>query len=236
MTCPECRERLQQWLDARTRVNATLSGGGATPPLPALCAACAGWAAAARRLDRGLFLLTPPAPSSSLTDRVIAHVVAQRRARRRRLLFLGGAVAAAAAMLLVAVWQAAGTHGSATTPQPQPQPQPLVRADEPAKLPPPAPTLRDSVAEAGTAVASLTSRTADETVAQTKALLPVVTDPTLGRLDLGAPPLDPAARSLRETGEGVTDGLGPVADSARRAVGLFFRELPPVEARPKAGL
>ena len=41
--------------------------------------------------------------------------------------------------------------------------------------------------------------------------------------------------SLRETGESVTAGLEPVADSARRAVGLFFRELPPMEANPKTG-
>ena len=109
----------------------------------------------------------------------------------------------------------------------------IAQTPEPAPGPPPT-TLRDSMTEAGSAVASLTSRTADETLAKTQGLLPVVTDPSLNALDLG-PPLDPQARSLREAGEGVTAGLEPVADSARRAVGLFFRELPPMDTPAKTG-
>ncbi len=134
-------------------------------------------------------------------------------------------------MLLVAVWQ--GLHGAVPVPAPSPEPPPLAQAPEPSPEPPRA-TLRDSVAEAGSAVAALTTRTADETVANTKSLLPVVTDPTPGKIELEPPP-DPPARSLRETGEGVTAGLAPVADSARRAVGLFLRELPPMETHPKTG-
>ena len=83
-------------------------------------------------------------------------------------------------------------------------------------------------------MAALTTRTADETVAKTKGLLPVVTDPIPDKIDPETP-TDRPARSLSETGEGVTAGLAPVADSARRAVGLFLRELPPMEARPKTG-
>ena len=91
------------------------------------------------------------------------------------------------------------------------------------------------MAEAGSAVAALTTRTADETVAKTKVLMPVMTDPSLAALDLDPSPLDPSARSLRDAGEGVTAGLEPVTDSARRAVGLFLRELPPMDAHPKTG-
>ena len=71
------------------------------------------------------------------------------------------------------------------------------------------------MAQAGSAVASLTTRTADETVAKTKVLLPVVVDPSLGKVELTSS-VEPAARSLRETGESMTAGLEPVADSARR--------------------
>jgi len=221
MNCPDCRDRLQQWLDARTREAAT------TPDEPPpLCAACAEWGSAARRLDRGLRLLAPPTPPALLTARIVAQVAAERRRRRARL-FLATGVAAAAAMLLLGVWLR--LHRENPAPAPSPEPPTLARAPEP-----PRPTLRDSMAEAGSAVAALTTRTADETVANTKSLLPVVTDPTLGKIDPEPPP-DPSVRSLRETGEGVTAGLAPVADSARRAVGLFLRELPPMDAHPKTG-
>jgi hypothetical protein len=88
------------------------------------------------------------------------------------------------------------------------------------------------VSAAGAAVASLTTRTAGETVERTKVLLPAV-EPSLGKFDL-PPALDEPTRSLRGAGEGVT-ALEPVADSARRAVGLFVRDLSPVEAAPKTG-
>ena len=221
MNCPDCRDRLQQWLDARTREAATTPGEP-----PALCPACAEWGAAARRLDRGLRLLAPPTPPAFLTSRIVAQVAAERRRRRMRR-FLAAGAAAAAATLLLGVW--IRLHRENPVPAPSPEPPALVQAPEPPRA-----TLRDSVTEAGSAVAALTTRTADETVANTKSLLPVVTDPTPGKIDLGPPP-EPPARSLRETGEGVTAGLAPVADSARRAVGLFLRELPPMEAHPKTG-
>ena len=72
-------------------------------------------------------------------------------------------------------------------------------------------------------------------MAKTTTLIPMMVDPSLGKFDLEAP-LDPPARSLREAGEGVSVGLEPVADSARRVVGLFLRELPPMDAAPRGGL
>jgi hypothetical protein len=227
MTCPECGDRLQQWLDGRTR------DAGPSEPL-VLCPACAEWAGAACRLDRGLRLLTPPVPAPYLADRIVAAVAARRRRRRVRVLLWAGA-AATAATLLIAAWQAFH-HGS--PPAAAPEPTPMTQTSTPPQPAPPPEahaTLRESVAEAGSAVASLTSRTADETVAKTKILIPAVVDPSLGNFDL-QPPIDPPKLTLRETGEGVSAGLEPVADSARRAVGLFLRELPPMESAPKGGL
>ena len=221
MTCPECHDRLQQWLDGRTR-------GAALGESPALCPACAEWVAAAHRLDRGLHLLTPPAPPVHLADRIVAGVQVRRRRHRRRVLFWAGAAAIAATLLLVAGWRV--FHTSAAPPSPAPA---LMVQGSDSTAPAAAhTTLRESVEEAGSAVAALTSRTADETVAKTKGLIPVIVDPSLGNFDL-QPPLDPPTRTLRETGEGVSSGLEPVTDSARRAVGLFLRELPPMEAAPK---
>ena len=227
MTCPECSDRLQQWLDGRTR-------DAAPGDPPALCPACAEWAAAARRLDCGLRLLTPPTPPPHLAERIVAGVAVRRRRRYRVVFWAGAAAAAAAAVLLIVVaWQAYRAGGAPTAPTPTAQgPGPAPAVPTPAEA---HTTLRESVEEAGSAVASLTSRTADETVAKTKGLIPVIVDPSLGKFDL-QPPLDPPARTLREAGEGVSSGLEPVADSARRAVGLFLRELPPMDAAPKGGL
>jgi hypothetical protein len=225
MNCPGCRDRLQQWFDARTRAAASIPGEP-----PALCPACAEWSAAARRLDCGLRLLAPPIPSPNLTGRILAQVAAERRFRRYRLLVVAG-VAATAATLVIAVWQS--LHGGIPVPTPAPVPGQVVQTPDSQPSTPRA-NLRDSMAEAGSAVASLTSRTADETMDKTKILLPVVVDPSLSKIDL-QPSLDPSTRSLRQAGEGVSAGLEPVADSARRAVGLFLRELPPMDAAPKTG-
>jgi hypothetical protein len=82
-------------------------------------------------------------------------------------------------------------------------------------------------------VASLTSRTADETVRQTRMLLPM--GPALPPIDL-QPRLEPPTTTLREAGEGVMEGLEPMASSARRAVGLLLHDLPPMGAEEKSGL
>ena len=77
------------------------------------------------------------------------------------------------------------------------------------------------------AVVSLTRRTADETIDQTRLLLPV----NIPQASLSAAPelrqvLEPPAQSLREIQESMSVGLEPVATSARRAVGFFLREIP----------
>jgi hypothetical protein len=94
--------------------------------------------------------------------------------------------------------------------------------------------LRDSVAEAGSAVASLTSRTAGATLGETAALLPLVAGPALPPLGEEVEPMvEPPTRPFRAAGAGVSAGLEPVADSARRALGLFLRDLPPMGAEAK---
>ena len=226
MTCPECHDRLQQWLDGR--------GPDAAFPSdpPALCTACTDWAAAAQRLACGLHRMTPPTPPPDLTDRFVAGVggapspsphpcsAVDRRRRGRR-----DADAGCLARLSGRFAASPGAGADGRRPRAQPPAPPPAEAHA---------TLRESVAEAGSAVASFTSRTADATVAKTKILIPVGVDPTLGKLDL-QPSLDPPTLALRQTGQGVSAGLEPVTDSARRAVGLFLRELPPMEAAPKGG-
>jgi hypothetical protein len=105
-----------------------------------------------------------------------------------------------------------------------------------AARPPEAPhastTLRDSVDQAREAVVALTSRTAEEALGKTRRLLAKVPDLSVAK---GAT-IEPPVRTLREAGAGVTAGLAPLTDSARRAVDLFLRDLPPIELGAHRGL
>jgi hypothetical protein len=177
------------------------------------CPDCLALDRAAQQLRDGLLALTPPGPPPSLTKRITARVIAERlRTRRRRV----AAWAGLAAAVLVAV--GLGLGWSRLFP---PKPAlPRVPEGSVAKEETPAPPvhLRESLAEAGSAVASLTGRAADETVGQTRLLIPSLPRPEPGAAD--------SARPLREAGRGLSEGFEPVTESARRAVGLFFRELP----------
>jgi hypothetical protein len=95
-------------------------------------------------------------------------------------------------------------------------------------VPPPSASLRDSVAEAGSAVTSLTRRTADETVGQGQLLLPLLASARQLPEPSPAPILPPPVGSLREAGDGMSASLEPVTASARRAFDLFLREVPAV--------
>jgi hypothetical protein len=48
------------------------------------------------------------------------------------------------------------------------------------------------------------------------------------------PSFDASAGPLSEAGKGVSEGLKPVADSARRAWDMFLREVPPIETSGKS--
>jgi hypothetical protein len=174
------------------------------------------------RLQQGLLLLAVPEPPADLRERVVTRVLADHRTRRRR--WLAVAVGAAAAVLLVAAlgvryWP----RPVEETPRSPEDQRPFVQVPMPEPVPPP---LRESVAEASSAVVNLTWRTADEAVGPTRMLWPAVTPPALDPPEALAQPLEPPARSLREAGQSVSSGLEPVANSARRAVGMFLRELP----------
>ena len=209
MTCRVWQNLLQQQLD-----------GGLAGPLEQhaqACPHCAAEQPAVRRLLDGIALLTPPVPPDDLSDRITHQLFAaiRRRRQRRRIVSFVGVAAAAAVLIALGVraWQPLSTI-------PQPDEYPLVKAAEPGVEP--TRTLHDSMIDASSAVASLTSRTAGATMDQTAALLPMLPAPTMEPLSVMQPPMAP----LREASAGVSAGLAPVADSARRAVGLFLRDLP----------
>src|SRR5262249_31991830 len=134
------------------------------------CAACARLHEASLRLADGLRRLSPPAPPPDFTDRLVAAVLHDQSADRRRRQLRAAVYALAACLLVgsaVAGLYYSGLVKFGATPQPE-----FVEKKQPDETP--GPSVRDSVSEAGSAIASLTSRTADETVGQTRLLVPMV--------------------------------------------------------------
>jgi hypothetical protein len=223
MNCQDAHERLQQSLD----------GIPIESPewLEHLrdCAECRALAAAGRRLQEGLRLLSAPLPPPDLATRIVEAVLcdrrrAKRRARQRWAVTLALAAALFIAVLLRLDWRT-------PTPDADVQPREPVAAKETDKTnkpappaPTTAPTLRESASELGAVFASLTNQTAEETVGQTRRWVSNVSGPELPKVDLTT--MEPPTQPLRAAGEGVSEGLEPVTTSARRAVGLFLRELP----------
>lgn len=93
--------------------------------------------------------------------------------------------------------------------------------------------MRHEIREAGSALAGLVGRTAEEAVKPGRLLWPTrapsptsvsvsLHQPETGRLPWPEAPVKP----LRDAGETVVVTLEPVFDSARRAVQLFAREVP----------
>jgi hypothetical protein len=240
MNCHACQTLLQQQLDGQTE-----RGAEGTSPFAdhlAGCPECAALFAAARRLQDGLRVRAPFTPPADLTDRIVTVVLADPL--RKRLPerwtprpFRGWSIAAAvAAGLLVALGLWLGWPGR---PGPGPKddqvsdvrievlPQP-VEEESPAEL-------REAVAEAGSAVASLTSQTADATMGPTASLIPLVSSSPMEPLPM-PPSLENTTGPLAEAGATLSADLEPVTDSVWRAVGLIRRKLPVLASeQPTAG-
>jgi hypothetical protein len=210
MSCRAWEELLQELLDG--------TGAGRLEQHLNSCPSCAAEQPALRRFLEGVALLSTTTPPAGLDERIAGCLMGdyrqQRRLRLRRRIASAGMLAAAALLVAVGMhfWQPATVTQVSVAPDSS-----VAKTTEP-----PAALFRDSVAQASNAVASLTSRTASETMDQTASLLPLLPAPTLEPISAGPAPIEP----LREASAGVSSGLEPVADSARRAVGLFLRDLP----------
>jgi len=216
-------------LDGRPEEGASVAGHVAD------CPKCGEMHRAGSRLREGLLHLVVPPPPHHFADRVVRRLLSDRQARRsRRRRWL--VVTALAASLLLAVSAGYYWFGNRDAHPTIVELAPL--ADGGNKAPEqrtPTPSPRESVADAGLAVASLSRKAKDETVEQTMLLWPVASTPlSFEGLDLQTP-LEPPSQSLREAGQNVSSGLEPVANSARRAMNLFWRDLPPMEPAKKQG-
>lgn len=232
MNCPECLDFLQRRLDGSDdAVPAALEGHLAG------CAECQAWFAAAQRLQEGQRCQAAPIVPAYLTDAIVRAIALHQRRRRLLRRWLGGAAIAAGVCIALLIGYRGGNPPS-LEPGPQAR-QSLSTSTERILAMSEAPSLRRSVDEARSAVAALT----DELRSSTRRLLgsastPLQSDslapfPTVAALE---EPLEPAARSLRDSGRGVSVSLATVTGSARRAVDYFFHELPGLPSAKKAGL
>jgi hypothetical protein len=223
MNCADFQAGLQASLDGTLSTDA-----GEWDRHLASCQGCRELSVAAGRLRNGLRRLEPPTPPLGLANQIVSHALAARRTRLRRRVL---AVTALAAGLLVAA--------TLYVLLPQSNVPSVPGNDNVVQVPPvsqPIASLRDSVAEAGSALAELTQRAADDTFGQTRSLVSgTVKAASFDENRVLQDTLDPPARSLREAGQTVTMGLEPVTQSARRAFDLFLRDLPPLSAN-KTGL
>ncbi|MBI1916780.1 MAG: hypothetical protein HYS12_18900 [Planctomycetes bacterium] len=219
MNCHDFQDWLQADLDRGTRATGSPSPlSAALAGHLAACDTCQRLLTAAQSLRRGLSLLAPPAVPAELLDRVVGAVLTDRRHRQRQRFRLAGTLALAASGLVIAL-------AGQLLPRPMTSPRSPDEAIVVKSVPPAEPSIRDTVAEAGSAVAGLTARTVDQAVDRTRVLLPTMDDSLLPPMEL-PPPLE--TPSLAEAGHGVSVGLEPIADSARRAFSLFRRDLPPL--------
>jgi predicted anti-sigma-YlaC factor YlaD len=203
-----CGETLT-WLQSR------LDGGFA--PMPAgvathasECSECRGRIRAAKLLIGHLAPRLPRHRATPLlTERIISAV--HRDARRQHIGRWAATGAALAAAIVLAVWLSVRALNTAKP------------GEGMALAPMKAPSLRAEFVGAGDAVASLTKRTASETLGESRLLVPKIEVPKFvtASWSLATAPLD-------STGKGIADGLEPVATSARRAVNLFLRDTPAI--------
>lgn len=213
MNCTDYRDWLQLHLDGAAPLEAP-----AAARHRAGCAVCHGLYGAAQRLIAGVRGLADPAPPIGLRDRIVCGIRADRRRvlRLRRVAVVG----ALAAGLLLATFLAL----------PYLRPTPPGTSDAVAIGPPPPaePSLEANLHEATAALGALVRRTTDETLGQTRLLLPAVVPdvPVPDSQTLAA--LNTPVKPLREVQDGVADGLEPVTNSWRRAVALFSRNIPPM--------
>lgn len=245
MNCLECQELLQRRLDGETG-----PGPLALEQHLAKCQSCRHTHAAGLLLLEGLKALPPvPRLPADFAQRMTRNVLRDRQHRQARMRRRVWLTVGLAASILLTVWA-----GSVWLPR-RHEPAPLVDGHKtpPTAQPPqhgaaegkpksndsdlpskkqgdePAPLAR-TMDEARSNVVAGLARLADQTKEQARLFVPPMELPSFPMEARVDDPLDPAAQSLLQAGQGVTEGFGTVSRSARRAVSFFMNELPTLDS------
>jgi hypothetical protein len=213
MTCEEYCDLLNRHLDGEPLADALSDH-------PRQCPDCAALHRTANRFAQALGQLRPPAPPRYLTNYILLDLRDAKRERLALRLRAIAAVLAAAVLVVVGI-------PSFFWPKPVPVQQASLQPAPAEKTP----TLRETVNQASQAFGQLTTRTADETVGQTKSFWATVTPP-FTEWDKPAR-LEPDTRPLQETGQSAVVALEPMTNSARRAFDRLLHDLPPMEKPSK---
>jgi hypothetical protein len=195
------------------------------------CLDCQALFAATESLMAGLERMADFPMPPNLGERIELAVAKDYRRRQTARWAGRGAVAAlVAAILLVVVgnapWQSRPSEREIV------QPSPAFHSPDLNSIPDASNRVSDRVAEAGSALASITRKASDQALTPTRTFVPPdkvsFTGPTLP----GG--LEPAADSLAGMPESARAGFEPVTSGARRAVNLFLRDTGLGTARPKS--
>jgi hypothetical protein len=223
MNCSEFQELLQQRLDGEPHAVSSEFERHLK-----ICSSCRELEFAASRLIEALNARVSPVPREGLRGQIVASVLAQidsQRLTQRRWRQNALAAWAVAAGLLVAAIVGYSWWSSRPLPV-SPGSDTWVKKEEQ-----PAPMRRSlNFQEAGSNLVALVNRTADETLGQSRVLLPQgMAAPNLPVTEPWQPTLEPSTQALRDAQDGVAVGFEPVTSSARRAVSLFLQEIPAME-------
>jgi hypothetical protein len=192
-------------------------------PHPVICRACRQTRAATFLLIDGLNRLTESVPSAGFVDGVTRTAVRDYRRRTAVRWTVRTGVGALAAAVLIG-WLVLPTSDSSPTANKDSQkdvPVPILPdAKTYARQDPPAETIRGRISEAGSAVVSLTRKATDDTLTPARNLFATPAprvNPKQPAIELPDP--------LAEMPQAARAGLEPLADTAKRAVNLFLRDV-----------
>jgi len=185
------------------------------------CPACRGLVRSAERLQLGLTQMPRIVVPSSLTARIVESVKRDQREQLRQRFnrrFAGAVGIAASLLLVVFFWKPWASEGKL----------PLI-VYVPQMEQAPKPSIRDRLNEARTAVVSLTSRAADQTVS----ILPMPTEiPNILSTTERPSTLEDASVSLDEAASGASIAFEPMTNAAERAFSFFERKFAPPTMKP----
>jgi hypothetical protein len=184
-------------------------------PHAAACADCRSLAAAAKVL--AAYKPPPPPAPVELASRLTDAAVWDFGSRRRRRVVGRAAGAALAASVLVGGFLFF-----------RPTPAAIEVVEVPPRVSPtpteaPPPRVADKFADAGQALAALTRKATDQTITPTRQLLPPAEAMTFSTGDV--PGVEPAAESLAGVSGAARSGLEPMANTTKRALNLFLRDV-----------
>ena len=226
MNCLECQDLLHSRLDGDNQA--------ASPALDqhlASCELCRHNHAAGTLMLEGLKALAPvPELRPEFTQRLVDRIIYDRHKRRVRMKRRAWITAGLAAAILIIVF--VGNFWPA-----QPNPTPIVDNHKQQEAPAvkqienqaeeKGPAFAQKMEEAGSDILALTNRVAQEPAR----LLVSIRPRDLPGLPNGSGvSLEPATQSLRQAGQGMSEGLNTVSRNAGRAVSFFINELPVLDS------